>query len=405
MLDEPGDVHRDDGDAAALLAGASRRLTAHYAAPFQAHATLEPMCCTAHVHDGICEIWVPTQSPSDAADRVLATAFSKPAQYLQKAERRLTGELGSVAVHRTEVGGGFGRRRHNDYVDKAVAVAAEVGAPVKLVWPRAEDLQHDFYRPLTVHRLEAVVRDGRIEAWRHDLAGPDVRSGGAASLPYAIPNVRVECRPANVGVPVGSWRSVEHSYNAFATECFFDELAAAVGADPVELRLRLLAHEPRLQGVIRAAAERAGWGQARAPGRFLGVAAHACFGSYAAQIAEVSIDSSGVRVHRVVCALDCGIVVNPRIVTAQIEGSVIFGLTSTLKGAITLAGGRVEQSNFHDFPLIRCNEAPETDVVLVASGEPPGGVGEPAVPPVAPAVANAVRAATGRPVRSLPIRI
>lgn len=398
---------RDDGSAADIIAGAAdaERISAEYFLPFQAHATMEPLCCTAHVRDGTCEVWVSTQTPSDAQFEAFTTLYDGVPELWEKVKRRFRGTIEPVQLHRTFVGGGFGRRLYSDFVREAVTIAMSVDAPVKLVWSRSEDIQHDYYRAATAHRLDAALdRAGTISAWRHRIAGPDARAGGAADLPYAIPHIRVECARVDSGVPVGRWRSVEHSYNAFAVECFVDECAARLAVDPVQLRLELLRNEPRLREVVRVAAESAGWGNAR-PGRYLGIAAHKSFGTYVAQVAEVSVEAGSVIVHRLVCCCDCGTVVNPAIVRAQLEGAVVFGLTSALKSSITIRNGRVEQSNLHDFPLLRIGETPRTEVVLLDSEAEPGGVGEPGVPPVAPAVANAVFAATGRPVRALPIAV
>lgn len=397
---------RSDGDVPAALRHAAKVVTAEYAVPFQAHACMEPPCCTVQVHDGGCDLWVPTQVP----DKV----------------RRITAELldlpeAKVNVHTTFLGGGFGRRLETDYVEEAVQIARVVRAPVKLLWSREDDLRHDFYRPASLHRLRGGLDDrGMPIAWRHDVASPSimarvwpagVRDGhdnnsvqGASSLPYAIPNVDVGYALADLGVPVGFWRSVSHSQNVFAAECFLDELAAAAGQDPYVLRRELLAAHPRLQRVLDLAASRGDWGTPLPANHGRGIAAASSFRSHVAHVAEVAVENGAVRVLRVVCALDCGFVVNPDTVVAQMEGSVAWGLTAALKGAVTLRDGGIAQSNFHDYPLLAMDEMPDVEVHLVQSGEPPGGVGEPGVPPLAPAVANAVFAATGRPVRRLPIR-
>jgi isoquinoline 1-oxidoreductase beta subunit len=406
-LADTGTTGRNDGDAERVLAGASRRVDAVYEVPFLAHACMEPMNCTADVRTDGCDIWVPTQAQS----RVHETAV------------RLTGlPAGKVRVHTTYLGGGFGRRGEQDFVIDAIEISRAVGAPVKVMWTREDDIQHDFYRPATYNRLAAALDEqGMPSAWRHRIAGPSISqrdatgretSGadfsateGALNLPYAIPNILVSYARVNSAVPVGYWRSVASSQNAFITECFLDEVAAAGGKDPFELRRTLLREQPRLRGVLELAAAKAGWGTPAAAGHFRGIAVAGSFGSYVAQVAEISIDDGQLSVHRVVCAIDCGLIVNPDTIVAQMESGIVFGLTSALKGEITIANGGAVQSNFHDYPLLRLDECPDIDVHIVTSAAAPGGVGEPGTPPIAPAVANAVFAATGKPVRRLPIRL
>ncbi|MBM3275384.1 MAG: xanthine dehydrogenase family protein molybdopterin-binding subunit, partial [Candidatus Sericytochromatia bacterium] len=406
-----GLIVRQDGDSGAI-ARLSRRADVAWEAmlPYLAHATMEPMTCTASVADGRVDLWVPTQTQSGC----------------QKAASRVAGvPEDRVRVHTTFLGGGFGRRLEADFVKQAVAIARRAGRPIKLIWSREDDIRHDVYRPATFHRLKAALdRTGKPIAWSHQLIGPSLYARkspewlidgvdetsieGAASLPYAIPNVRVRHVVADPGIPIGYWRSVGHSYNAFAVEHFVDLLARHARQDPLEYRLRLLSKgteaSRRLAGVLRLAAERAGWARSPARGIHRGVAVHASYGSYCAQVAEVEVIAGKIRARRVVCALDCGRVVNPRIVEAQVEGAVAFGLSAALHGAITFSRGMADQSNFHDYPVLRMSEMPAVEVHLVASAAEPGGVGEPGVPPVAPAVANAVLAATGMPVRRLPIR-
>jgi isoquinoline 1-oxidoreductase beta subunit len=325
-------------------------------------------------------------------------------------------------VHTTFLGGGFGRRGEQDFVRDAVELSKTLKRPVQVVWTREDDIRHDFYRPAGLNRLRGGLdADGRPLVWQHHIVGhsilsrvaPDAVAGGidrtsaegAANLPYAVPHIQVSYTLDNTHVPVGFWRAVGSSQNAWITECFLDELAAAGGHDPLALRRQLLVEQPRHLRVLNLAADKAGWERRRLNGRHRGIAVAESFGSYVAQVAEVSIDNGQVRVHRVVCAVDCGQVINPDTVVAQMESGIIYGLTATLKGAITIAGGRVEQGNFDDFPLLRLTETPVIDVHIVPSDESPGGVGEPGLPPIAPAVCNAVFAATGKPVRSLPIRL
>ena len=410
--DEAGVAFRDEGDAEQALQGADRRLEALYEVPFLAHAALEPVNCTAQVVDGQVKLWCPTQVPVLARLRAARTAGVLPA---------------AVTLHVTALGGGFGRRLEVDMVDEAVAIAMRLdGAPVQLLWSREEDMRHDMYRPASQSRLVAGLDgEGRLVAWSHRVAAPSVTESfvdrlagvglpalpdkmlveGAFDLPYEIPNLLVRQLRVPTPVPVGYWRSVGHSYNAFYTECFLDEVARAARRDPVGLRRALLAQHPRHRQVLDEAAVRAGWGEKLPAGRARGVALHASFGSICAQVAEVSIEAGRVRVHRMVVVIDCGTVVHPDGVRAQMEGAVAFGLSAALHGEITLRDGAVEQGNFPAYEVLRLREMPEVQVHLVASGQPPGGVGEVGVPPVAPAVANALAALTGRRIRRLPIRL
>jgi isoquinoline 1-oxidoreductase beta subunit len=426
-----GEKALDRGAPEAAMRAARRTLEAVYEFPFLAHATMEPMNCTAHVQARRCDIWVGTQNQAGAR-RVGADLTGVP--------------LEAVHVHTTLLGGGFGRRAELDFVAEAVQLSQAAGAPVKVVWTREDDMRHDTYRPASVSLIRAGLDErGWPVAWHHRIAGPSIRdrilgtfarfvlpdwlpggvrdvaggavarlagltvdrsaTEGADALPYAIGDARVEYIQREAGIPVGFWRSVGHSQNAFVVECFLDEIAAAGGQDPLELRRRLLARAPRHLRVLETATRAAGWSAPPRAGLHRGLAVHESFGSWVAQVAEVSVAADGsVRVHRVVCAIDCGTVVNPNIVEAQVEGSIVFGLTAALKGEITVEAGRVVQSNFHDYPMLRIDEMPVVEVHLVPSAEPPGGVGEPATPPIAPAVANAIFAATGRRVRRLPIR-
>ena len=408
---QSGQLGRNEGDAPAALDRATRLIEAVYEAPFQAHATMEPMNCTADVRAGRCDIYAPTQYPTG----------------VQQLAERLTGLPSSaVTVHTTLLGGGFGRRSEMHWVIDAVRVSAAIHRPVQVVWTREDDIRHDNYRPASYHVLRGGLDGaGRITAWTHRVVAPSVIGwhapsmlrtapdrtaeealDGAADLPYAIANLRVEYCPVATPVPLGWWRSVYASQNCFANESFLDELAGEAGRDPFELRRELLADAPRHRRVLELAAEKAGWGTRPPPGRARGIAVHKLFSdTVVAEVAEVSVERGQVRVHRVVCAVDCGLALNPDTVAAQIEGGVVYGLTAALKGEITLEGGRVKQANFNDYPVLRMNEMPRVEVHLVESPDPPHGVGEPSVPPIAPAVANAIFQATGTRVRRLPLTL
>jgi len=405
-------VTRDDklvintGDAKSVIRSSQHTVQAMYEIPYQAHATMEPMNCTVHIKEDECDIWVSTQSPSSVQNVAFDRLYSGVGKLFEKLRIHFNGgQQEKIHVHKTAIGGGFGRRFNNDFVREAISIAQEVNAPVKLIWSREEDIQHDYYRPVSFHHLTAALNDqGTPIAWSHQTAGPTGIQAG--KIPYEIDNVYSSTSGIDIPVPVGSWRSVKLSYQTFAIESFIDEIAHATNQDPVVLRLRMLNKEPRLRTVIETAAMASGWNRSAAKGHFRGIAAMKGFGSYIAQVAEVSIGSDdNVRVHRIVCAFDCGMIVNPDIIRAQLEGGIIFGLTATLKSAISIADGKVVQSNFHDFPLLRIDETPRIDIHLVQSEESPGGVGEPPVPPVAPAIANAVFAATGKRPRILPISL
>jgi isoquinoline 1-oxidoreductase subunit beta len=404
---EPGAMAQKIGSGADALAGAVTRVDATYQAPFLAHAALEPMNCTAHVREDGCEVWVGTQ--------VVARA--------QAAAAKVTGlPLDKVVVHNHLIGGGFGRRLEVDGVTRAVQIARQVDGPVKVVWTREEDMQHDLYRPYWFDRLAAGLdKDGKPIVWTNHFAGssviarwlpPGYKDGldpdsteGAIDLVYGFPNLHVEySRVEPPGIPTGFWRSVGPSHNVFVTESFVDELAAAARQDPVAYRRALLDKNPRAKAVLDLVAEKSGWGQPLPKGRGRGVSLQFVFGSYLAQVAEVEVAKDGsVRVHRVTCAMDCGTVVNPNTVEAQLQSGTIFGVTAALYGEITLKDGRVEQANFDTYQILRMNEAPAIDVHLVKSAEPPGGMGETGTSAIVPAIANAVFAATGKRLRKMPI--
>ena len=407
LAEQPGVVARHDGDAATALGAAASRLGAVYETPYLSHAPMEPMNCTAHVHAGGVEIWAPTQFQTMAKGTAAQLAGVPEA---------------AVQIHTTLLGGGFGRRAEQDFLSDAVLVSKAVNAPVKVVFTREDDMQHDFYRPATYNALAAGLdASGRPIAWTHRSVSSSimgrmfpqfVRNGlddsaveGAADTPYAIPNIHVDWVKDEPGVPVGFWRSVGNSHTSFVRESFMDEIAAASHTDPLELRRRLLEGKTRWLGVLNAAAERAGWGTPLPTGRARGIAVHECFGSFVAEVAEVSLGRDGLPVvHRVVCAVDCGQIVNPLTIEAQMQSGIVYGLSAALHGAITIERGRVAQSNFHDYAPLRMSEMPRIDVVIVPSTEAPGGVGEPSTPPIAPAVTNALFTLTGKRIRRLPIR-
>ena len=400
------------GDVAAGKAQAAKTIEAVYYAPFLAHATMEPMNATADVRADRCEIWSGIQ-----AQMIVQGMVAK--------ELKLPPE--KVTVNNTLLGGGFGRRL-GDYVMDAVRLSKSVGKPVKVVWTREDDMHGDFYRPSAYNKMSAGIDAvGKPVFWNHRIVSPsimatlgpglfgfapppdrldDTATEGAHTLPYDMQNLYVDWVPANSGVPVGFWRSVGSSHTAFSTECFLDELAHAAGKDPLAFRLSLLDKHPRYVGVLKLAAEKAGWSKPAPKGIFRGIAVHESFASFVAQVAEVSVDkkTGQVKVHRVVCAIDCGQVVNPDTVAAQMESCIIFALTAALYGEITLKNGRVEQSNFYDYKMLRMNESPKIETYILPSTEKHGGVGEPGTPPTAPAVVNAIFAATGKRLRSLPIR-
>ncbi|MBI2225036.1 MAG: molybdopterin-dependent oxidoreductase [Betaproteobacteria bacterium] len=388
-LERRGSAARDEGDAARALKQASHVVEALYETPYLAHATMEPMNCIAEVRDDGCDIWVGTQAQEGAQRRTMD----------------LTGlPRERVRVHTTYLGGGFGRRLESDFVAEAVQVARIARRPVQVLWTRADDMRHDFYRPASVTAFRAGIdARGAVIAWLQRVAGPGLALDGI-DMPYAIANVREVHINDDPGVPTGAWRSVGASQNAYTIECFVDELAAATEKDPLAFRLALLKRAPHYRAVLELAADRAGWDRTPPEGRSRGIAVYRCFGSWVAQVAEVSVAEKGaLRVERVVCAADCGTLINPDAAAAQMEGGIIFGLSAALHGRITLHHGAVMQSSFEDYPLVTMRDAPEIEVHFVNSRHAPGGVGEPGVPPIAPAVANAVFAATGRRIRRLPL--
>ena len=383
-----GDVEAGEGDIGESLAGAAQRLEAEYEAPFLAHATMEPMNCTVWPHDGVCDVWVGSQNPLGVRTTVADVLELEP---------------DNVTVHNGYLGGGFGRRVYPDYAEQAAQVAKAVGGPVKLIWSREEDMAQDRYRPATISRFRGGLDDsGRPVAWANLYVNKH-EPAEAPRIPYAIENLRIASVASPTHVPFGFWRSVDHSQHAFFTESFIDELATLAGADPYLFRRDLLSRAPRDRDVLDAAAERTGWGAPLTAGRGRGIALHRSFGSIVAEVAEVTVDAGGVRVDRVVCAVDAGFAINPDGLIAQMESGIVYGLTAALYGEITIRDGAVAQSNFHDYPMLRIDAMPTIEVVIVNSGEALGGAGEPGTPPIAPAVANAVFAATGQRIRRLPL--
>lgn len=400
-------------------------IEAEYFAPYQAHATMEPLNCVADVRKDRIDIWTGNQSVD-----MFRAAVADTLKYARE----------QVFIHSPLLGGGFGRRGYADYAVEAALLSQRVGKPVKLQWSREDDMQHDFYRPLSLSRFRAHLQNGKLVGWQHKITCPSVLHGilpmfaqtilppwtprapmrmlsdfvatrdmpateGAAVLPYAIPYFRVDYVQYDPGVPVGSWRSVGNSINAFFVEGFLDEIAHALQQDPLAYRLALLKPEQeRVRNALQLVAEKAQWGHAPA-GHFQGIAVHEAFETIVAQIAEISVESNNIKVHKVTCAVDCGRVVNPDIVKMQMESGIIFALSAALKSEITIEDGAVKQNNFDNFEMIRMNEAPEIDVHIVESDAAPTGVGEPGVPPLAPALGNAIFAATGKRLRALPFRL
>ena len=419
---KPGKIVRNDGDADTALSGAAKKIEATYEFPFAAHATMEPMNCTVHIQADHAEAWIPTQAPQWAQGVIAQTAKLPPEK---------------VIVHTTLMGGGFGRRYQADFVMEAAQVAKAAGKPVMVLWMREDDMQHDFYRPASYHRFSgALDAQGNLTAWKHFQTSTSIEAmwnpkgeetpeksefATAAFIPYQTPNYRIEYVLAKSSVPRAWWRSVEHSTSGFVVESFVDELAKAAGVDPLEFRLRLIGDDrripdftnpkenkplntARLKGVLRLAAEKAGWGKPLPKGVARGIAGYYSFESYTAAVAEVGVKNGGVKVHRLVYAVDCGRPINPEGIRAQVESAAIYGLSAALHDAITISGGRVEQSNFNDYQMPRISETPKTEVHVIMSKEEPTGIGEPGLPVVVPAVCNAIFAASGKRIHRLPIR-
>ena len=401
-----GVVVKKEGDFGNALPGAAQKVEAVYEVPFLAHAAMEPMNCTVHVRADGCDIWVGNQVVS-RAQAAAAQVTGLPAE--------------KILVHNHLLGGGFGRRLEVDYITQAVAIAKQVEGPVKVVWSREEDIQHDVYKPYFLDRLTAGLdADGKPIAWHDRITGssvfarwvpPAFKNGfdgdtiEGAEPPYDLPNFLLEyVRYEPPGLTTGNWRGVGPTHNVFVVESFVDELASAAKKDSIQFRRSLLGKSPRLLGVLNLAAEKAGWGTPLPEGVGRGVSVQFVMGTYLSQIAEVEVTKEGIGIRRVVCAVDCGQIVNPDTIVAQIEGGIIFGISAVLWGEITLKDGRVEQNNFNDYRVLRINETPAIEVHLVKNGEAPGGIGEPGTIGIAPAMANAIFAATGKRIRKLPIK-
>ena len=388
---QAGTVDRTVGNPDSALRTAARVLEATYQVPILAHATMEPMNCTADVRPDRCEIWAPTQAP----------------QRVQNEAARVLGlKADMVAVHVTGMGGGFGRRLQADYAVEAVRVSKAVGSPVQVVWTREDDMTHDFYRPSSMSVLRAGLdASGSPVAWTHRMAGANVRGLVVPSSwpEYDIPNVAVDFHILTTPVPIGAWRSVGAGHNVWLVESFMDELAHAAGQDPVAYRLAHLKKHPRQHRCVEEAAKRSGWGTPLPHGRGRGIAVGEDFGTVVAEVAEVSIEQGRIKVHRIVAVVDCGPYVNPDTIEAQVEGAIVYGLSAALYGEITLKDGRVEQQNFDSYPVMRLDDMPVVEVHLLKSDAPMGGIGEPGLPPATPAVCNALFALTGRRVRKLPV--
>ncbi len=412
LAQRPGQPARNEGDANKVLGASDDVIEATYYFPYLAHAPMEPMNCVVLVGDGKAELWYGAQLQTIDQYAVAKVLGIKPE---------------NVTINTLFAGGSFGRRGnpHSDYVVEATMIAkTKPGVPVKLVWTREDDMQAGYYRPMYVHKIRgAVDADGNLSAWEQRIVGQSIAAGtafeqfmvkdgvdsssveGASTLPYAIPNLAVELHTVQQPVPVVWWRSVGHTHNAFSTETFFDELAHKAGKDPVELRRTLLKNHPRHLGVLNLAVEKSDWGKPLAKGKGRGVAVHESFRTFVAQVVEVTVENGQITVDRVVCAVDCGVAINPDIIKTQMQGGIGFGLSPALVSEITLQNGATVQSNFHDYQVLREMQMPEIEVHIVPSAEPPTGVGEPGTPPIAPAVANAVFAATGKRLYDLPMKM
>lgn len=430
---DKGDSKRSEGDVDAAFENPVKKLSSEFTTPFLAHATMEPMNCTAHVQKDKVDIWTSTQAPD-----VAAVAVAKVTDV----------DLSDVHIHNQFIGGGFGRRLSQDFVAEAAEISAKSGSIIKLVWSREEDTQHDLYRPASLHKISAALDEkGMPTAWDHQIVAPNIMDWyvwdaspamfpwspkfmystlgkvglltagtpvtpadtsayeGADDIPYAFPSIEVRHTKADAGIPVSYWRSVGHSHTAFAVESMMSELAEQAGVDEFSFRKQSLSNSPRTLGVLEKVAELGKWGRATEENVHQGIAVHKSFGSYCAELVELKVENNEIKLLKVFCVIDCGLVVNPDIVTMQMESCIIFGATAALYGEITLDAGKVQQSNFHDYPIMRMNQTPEIEVFIMDSNESSTGVGEPGLPPLAPAIASALYKATHKRFRDMPFKL
>lgn len=431
--DDKGDSKRSVGDIDSAFEKANQTFVSEYTTPFLAHATMEPMNCTAHVQNDKVDIWTSTQAPD-----IAAVAVTKVTDV----------DLADVHIHNQFIGGGFGRRLSQDFVAEAAEISAKAGGIIKLVWSREEDTQHDLYRPATLHKISAALDEkGMPSAWDHQIVAPNIMDWyiwdaspamfpwspklmystlgkvglltagtpltpadtsayeGADDIPYAFPSIEVRHTKADAGVPVSYWRSVGHSHTAFAIESMISELAEKAGLDELFFRKQFLSNAPRTLGVLEKVAQLGRWGRTTEDNVHQGIAVHKSFGSYVAELVELKIENNEIQLLKVFCVIDCGLVINPDIVHMQMESCIIFGATAALYGEITLKEGVVQQSNFHDYPIMRINQTPEIEVFIMDSDESPTGVGEPGLPPLAPAIASALFKATNKRFRDMPFKL
>ncbi len=424
LINKKSNTVKKVGKPTKILSRSRKQFKSEYYLPFQTHAAMEPCNCVVNVKSNLCEIWAGTQNPTNAISRAASVTGLKGKQ---------------IKLNVTFLGGGFGRKSFNDFIEEGVHISKKIKLPVKLVYSREDDIKHGFARPSSIHQLTADLEGEAINVWKHLVVSPDPLTGnalneygadlpgiakwavdlgivknklrntmitdGASEIPYNFKNKLIKASPFETDVPLGFWRAVFNSQNAFANECFIDELANELKIDPVKMRLKYLDFGSRPSIVIRKAADTAGWGSNLRYGHKHGFAYHHSFGTHVAQVAEVSINkSSEIIVHKVTCVVDCGQIVNPMTIRAQMQGAIIFGLGATIKSEMTVKNGRINESNYDDYPVLRINEMPDINVQIIKNKEKPGGVGEPGLPPIAPAIANAVFSITGKRVRKLPIR-
>ena len=421
LILEKADVAKKKGKPKKISKEGNNIFKAKYSLPFQAHAAMEPCNCVVNVKNDSCEIWAGTQNPKNAIDRA----------------SKITGlDKKKIKINVTFLGGGFGRKSFNDFIDEGLYISQKLKMPTKIIWDREDDTKHGFYRPSSIHYLEGSIKDESINLWKHKIVSPDAAAQqmvyqygaslpglargimsldfvkkkmsfiaeGAKNIKYNFPNMLIETKPFETDVPLGFWRAVYDSQNSFANECFIDELAYRDRIDPIDLRLKHVESNSRIAKVLKVAKKKSAWAKKSKPNRYQGFAYHHSFGTHVAEVAEISLSRSNkIRVHRVTCVVDCGQTVNPMTIRAQMQSAIVFGIGATIKDEITIKNGRVNQSNYHDYRVLRFNEMPKVDVHIIKNNQAPGGVGEPGLPPIAPAIANAVFSATGKRIRKLPI--